>query len=58
VKRSWHQLGDVHIKEDGTCQYCGYKIAGVFKRPALPSRADIQSLRHKVEALQGTNRVI
>jgi pyruvate formate lyase activating enzyme len=57
VKRSWHQVGDVHIKEDGTCQYCGYKIAGVFKRPALPSRTEVQSLRRRVEALHNANRM-
>jgi pyruvate formate lyase activating enzyme len=58
VKRSWHQLGDVHIKEDGTCQYCRYQIAGVFKRPALPSRSEVQSLRQRVETLHGADRIV
>ncbi len=58
VKRSWHQVSDVRVNEDGTCQFCGYKIAGNFQRPALPSRSAIDSLRRKVEALRGTDRVI
>jgi len=58
VKRWWHKVSDVHINEDGTCQYCGYKIAGHFEKPALPSRSAVHSLRRKVEALQGADRVI
>jgi len=58
VKRSWHQVSDVRVNEDGTCQFCAYKIAGNFRRPALPSRSAIDSLRRKVEALRGTDRVI
>jgi len=58
VRRSWHRVSDVRINEDGTCQSCGYKIAGYFKRPSLPSRDLVHSLRKQVEACQGADRVI
>ena len=58
VKRWWHRVSDVRIKDDGTCQNCGCKIAGHFQKPALPSPSAVHSLRRKVEALQGADRVI
>jgi pyruvate formate lyase activating enzyme len=58
VKRSWHQLGNVRINEDGTCQHCGTRIAGYFRRPSLPSRELVHSLREKVDAVQGDDCVI
>jgi pyruvate formate lyase activating enzyme len=58
VKRWWHQVSDVHINEDGSCQYCGYKIAGYFRRPSLPPRDLVRPLIKKVAALQGDDRVI
>jgi pyruvate formate lyase activating enzyme len=58
VKRSWHAVSDVRINADGTCQFCGYKISGYFKKPVMPSRGAIRVLRERVEAVQGADRVI
>jgi len=58
ARRSWHDVSSLRIKEDGACEYCGYKIAGHFQRPTLPSRAAIRELRERVEAVQGPDRVV
>lgn len=34
VKRWWHQVSEVRIREDGRCRYCGTVIPGYFRRPA------------------------
>jgi hypothetical protein len=57
ISRSWHRVSAVRVKPDGTCQYCGAKIAGHFEKPSFPT-GDVKSLRKKVEALQGTDRVV
>ncbi len=58
VKRWWHKVSDLEITEDGNCRFCGCKIAGHFQPPTLPSKSSVVSLRKKVEALQGADRVI
>jgi pyruvate formate lyase activating enzyme len=58
VRRSWHAVSDVRVKEDGTCQFCGYRISGDFQKPVMPSRHAVRALRDRVEALQGADRVI
>ena len=35
VKRWWHKVSGMRISEQGQCTYCGVKIPGVFKYPAL-----------------------
>jgi pyruvate formate lyase activating enzyme len=57
ISRSWHRVSDVRVKSDGTCEYCGARIAGYFEKPSSPI-GDLQTLRQKVEALQGSDRVI
>jgi pyruvate formate lyase activating enzyme len=57
ISRSWHRVSEVRVKPDGTCQYCGSKIAGHFEEPSFPI-GDVKSLRKKVEALQGSDRVV
>jgi pyruvate formate lyase activating enzyme len=37
LKRWWHKVSDVHILEDGHCEFCAAKIPGYFKHPAIPS---------------------
>jgi pyruvate formate lyase activating enzyme len=58
VKRAWHRVSDVRINEEGNCESCGTKIAGYFRRPIPPSRSAVASLREKVKALEGADRVV
>ncbi len=58
ARRSWHDVGYVRIAEDGACQFCGYKIAGNFKKPVMPSRNAVSALRERVETVQGPHRVV
>jgi pyruvate formate lyase activating enzyme len=57
ISRSWHRVSGVRVKPDGTCQYCGTLIAGYFENLCFPT-GDVESLRKKVEALQGSDRVL
>jgi len=58
VKRSWHSVSDVRVNEDGTCRNCGTKISGYFAKPSRPSPDLASLLRRRVDAVQGTDRVI
>jgi pyruvate formate lyase activating enzyme len=39
LKRWWHKVSDVHILEDGQCEFCSTKIPGYFKHPHVASVA-------------------
>ncbi len=58
VRRWWHKVSDVHIQQDGACQFCGYKVSGCFQRPTFPSREQRRRLEKRVLAVQGADRVI
>jgi ribosomal protein L37AE/L43A len=58
ARRSWHDVAQLHINEDGACQFCGYKVPGHFKKPVMPSRSATHALRERVELLQGSDRVV
>ncbi|KLV08901.1 pyruvate formate lyase-activating protein [Photobacterium aquae] len=34
LSRNWYQLGECHLTAKGACHYCGYQLAGHFKRIA------------------------
>ena len=34
VKRWWHQVSDLHVAENGQCDYCGARIPGYFRTPS------------------------
>jgi pyruvate formate lyase activating enzyme len=58
IKRWWHKVSDIHVKEDGTCSFCGYKISGCFQRVTPPSREQRHFLEKRVLAVQGADRMI
>ncbi len=58
IGRSWHSVSDMRVSEEGTCRNCGAKISGYFAKPPRPSRDMTASLRQKVDALQGADRVV
>ncbi len=35
VKRWWHEVSGLRIRENGRCEFCGARIPGYFRRPAL-----------------------
>jgi pyruvate formate lyase activating enzyme len=37
VKRWWHEVSEIRIREDGHCKYCGTVIPGNFKWPGVPA---------------------
>jgi pyruvate formate lyase activating enzyme len=34
IERDWYQLGTYRVSDDGGCQVCGTRLAGVFEGPA------------------------
>ncbi|MDE3179377.1 MAG: AmmeMemoRadiSam system radical SAM enzyme [Acidobacteriota bacterium] len=36
LKRWWHKVSDRRISEEGSCEFCGERIAGYFSRPVNP----------------------
>jgi len=58
VHRNWHEVSGVEIDAQGQCRNCGCRIAGCFKPPDPPSANSIRDLRRRVQAVQGTERVV
>lgn len=58
VRRNWHDVSGMRINDDGSCQHCGFAIAGRFKRPAAPPSEAVRALREHVNAVQGSERAV
>jgi len=57
IERSWHSVGSIQVREDGSCRFCGYKIPGRFERPSFPT-GDVKALRQRVDRLHGPDRIL